>query len=403
MKMKTNISFKLSTLVCIILLLSLMGCSDSEYGQDVIIVTGTESNPVVKFVVEDTPSTYTVTASASAKVDSDVSVSFAIDDSAVEQYNTKNKTNYYSIPASAVELEKTEDVIKAGTAASTGVAVRVISTEDMVDGRSYIIPVSIRSISGSNMQVLEASRTIFLRISRVINFNSLDISNSNIYSNFIFPDNKAVDLPNFTYEIKCYANSFHRISRLCSFTAKDEKNSSMLRFGENGQPEKSLQWVCPGGSVVSKTEFSENKWYLISLTFDGSKYTMYVDGVKDAELAGTTVPTFQRFELGMSWEGYPSVQYFNGRVAEARVWNRALTTSELQMGMCGVDPRSNGLVAYWKFNEGEGHIFNDVTGNGYDMDWSKTVRDNTGNGTLNPFDKSQYVQWIFDDKNKCNQ
>ncbi len=66
---------------------------------------------------------------------------------------------------------------------------------------------------------------------------------------------------------------------------------------------------------------------------------------------------FQRFELGMSWTGYRGSQYFRGRIAEVRVWNRALSTGELQMNLCGVDSQSEGLVAYWKMNEGEGHIF----------------------------------------------
>lgn len=103
----------------------------------------------------------------------------------------------------------------------------------------------------------------------------------------------------------------------------------------------------------------------------------------------------------MSWESYPAKQYFNGRIAEIRVWDRALTASEIQLGLCGVDPQSEGLRAYWKMNEGEGHIFHDATGNGYDMDWSNTVRDNTGSGALNSFDKSGEVRWLDDDKNRC--
>ncbi|WP_420477421.1 hypothetical protein, partial [Noviherbaspirillum sp. ST9] len=76
--------------------------------------------------------------------------------------------------------------------------------------------------------------------------------------------------------------------------------------------------------------------------------------------------------------------------------------SEIKVGNCAVDPHLEGLVAYWKFNEGNGAIFKDATGHGYDMDWSKTVRDNAGNGTLNPFDKSSYVVRVQDELNKCN-
>ena len=51
------------------------------------------------------------------------------------------------------------------------------------------------------------------------------------------------------------------------------------------------------------------------------------------------------------------------------------------MNLCGVDSQSEGLVAYWKMNEGEGHIFKDATGHGYDMDWTNTAREiNEGAG-----------------------
>ena len=122
----------------------------------------------------------------------------------------------------------------------------------------------------------------------------------------------------------------------------------MLRFGENGLDINALQWVSPSGSIVSSTRFSTDRWYMISLTYDGSKLTMYVDGVKDAQGDGDGKPVdFQRFELGMSWTGYRGSQYFRGRIAEVRVWNRALSTGELQMNLCGVDSQSDGLVAYW--------------------------------------------------------
>lgn len=375
-----------------------------DYNKEVILVTGTDSNPFVKFVVEDTPATYTVTASATGKVTEDIVVTFAQDNSLLTAYNAKHKTSYFPIPESAIQIDGSEVTIKAGSASSTGINVKVVSTEDFVDGRTYIIPITIKSVNGGNLSVLNASKTIYLRISRVINYNALDISNTNFYSSYIAPDEKLVDLPNYTYEIKCYLNSWGSpISRLSNFGPKDESVTNLLRFGENGQDINSLQWVSPGGGLISSTRFNLGQWYTISLTFDGSAYRMYVNGVKDAELAGSKPTKFQRLELGMSWTSYGSSQRFNGRIAEVRLWNRALSTSELQIGLCGVDPQSEGLIAYWKLNEGSGHIFHDATGNGYDMDWSSVWREITdGQGLVNQ-DKSSFVNWIFDDKNKCNQ
>lgn len=392
----------------------LAGCTKPgdkfEYGKKVLLVTGTDVDPLVKFEISEANSSYVVSVSATDKVENDITIELMHDGSLVEAYNEANRTSYYPIPQSAVELSGSSVKIEAGKAISDGIVVNIKSTEDFVEGRVYMIPVTIKSVTGAGPEVLETSRTIYLRVSNIINFWSLDMNNTNLYSNFIFEDELAVTLPNFTYEIKCYINAWHttpeQISRLCSFTSKDESKSTMLRFGENGQDINSLQWVNPGGNLISTTRFNTGQWYTLSMTYDGSSLVLYVDGVKDAEMpwspSDDIYPTFQRFEIGMSWESYPAKQYFNGRMAEARVWNRALSASEIKLGICGVDTSSNGLVAYWKFNEGTGHIFHDATGRGYDIDWSQTVRDNTGNETLNAFDKSAYVNWLKDDNNNCS-
>lgn len=397
----------LSSIMLIITgILVFVGCKDGfDFGKEVILVTGTDVNPLVKFVVEETPASFTVTASATGKVSEDVTVTFEQDNSLLEIYNEKNKTNYYPIPESAIEIDGTSGVIKTGSASSTGITVRVVSTEDFRDGRTYIIPVTIKSIQGGDMAVLPASKTIYLRVSRIISHSSLDMTNTYFYGNY-YAD-KEVDLPNYTYEIKCYINQWHPgsepISRLCNFGPKDESITNLLRFGENGQDINSLQWVTPGGGLISSTRFNTGQWYTISLTFNGSSYVMYVNGVKDAELAGDKGTKFQRLELGMSWfdsgtpaSAYPFKQRFLGRIAEIRLWDRSLSANELQVGICGVDPETEGLVAYWKLNDGEGAIFNDATGNGFDMDWSKAWQNDQ------QYDKTEYVNWLFDEKNKCS-
>ena len=43
-------------------------------------------------------------------------------------------------------------------------------------------------------------------------------------------------------------------------------------------------------------------------------------------------------------------------ICECRIWNRVLTAEEIQAKnhFYYVDPKSEGLVAYWKFDEGQG-------------------------------------------------
>jgi len=257
--------------------------------------------------------------------------------------------------------------------------------------------------------VLDFSKSIIIKISRLIHFAALDVNNSNLSSNFVFDDSQAIDLSTYTYEIKFYAYSLKEtgtdaICRMCAWEGKNEEKANMLRFGENGNPGHSLQLVSPAGNIVSNTLFDVGKWYMLSLVYDGSSMTMYVNGEPE-EKKGTSdgTTTFQRFELGMSWGGYTAKQLFSGRICEVRVWDRALSTTEMKNGICGVASDSKGLRAYWKFDEGEGHIFHDSTNNGYDMDWSKSSRDVNENGVMVELDKSSIAegQWTNDDTNQC--
>lgn len=402
--MKTNI-FHRSLLVAAAAV-ALAGCTTDgdkfDYGKNLVFMSGTEVTPISKFVVEDTPSSENVSVSLVSPVDRDVKVKLAIDPSKVEEYNKLNNTNYFCVPDGSAELVNAEAVIPAGKSFSNAVQVRMNSTEAFEEGRVYVIPVTI--VSADGFDVIGAQRTSYLQIARVLHFTALDISDTQMYSNIIFADNLKRTLGAFTYEIKFYSQAWHRIARMCSFTSADEQKSSMLRFGENGLPERSLQWVSPGGSIVSTTEFDTDRWYMLSLTYDGSNLYMYVDGNKDAEGAYSGTVDFQRIEIGMSWTGYPSSQWFRGRIAEMRVWDRALTPGEIRMGLCGVDASSDGLVAYWKLNEGSGYIFHDATGHGYDIDWSKTKREiSEGDGLEDTPSAANHVNWNSDDTNRCNE
>lgn len=395
--------------------LVLSGCNAEgdgfDYDRNGLLMTGTEETPLQKFVVEDVPSTYPITVSSTKKVTADVDLTVAIDTSLVSKYNETNGTNYYAIPAGAVKLNASDLKIKAGEAISSATSVEMVSTDNFTTGRTYLIPVTIKSAKGGTDDVIEASRTLYLRVSRIINFYALE-NNYNASSNFVFDDSKRVDLSKYTIEFKVYPTALgtgtasdNQIQRVLSIEGKNEENANMFRFGESGTARNCLQWILPGGRAFSKTLFGNNRWYLISCTYDGNDYTMYVDGVKDATAtsAGKVMP-FQRFEMGMSWEGYPSGQFFHGRMCEIRVWNRVLSASEIQGGIAGIDPKSNGLLAYWKMDQASGPIIKDETGNGYDMDWTQSKRDISGNGSLvaTP-NAANYIKFVKDNNNKVSQ
>ncbi|MEI9959470.1 MAG: DUF1735 domain-containing protein [Ferruginibacter sp.] len=183
--MKINIK---TSLAAILLLSMLSGLSckkktvfgaETVFGEDKILITGTESYPIVKFSVENTPAQYLVTATATKKVIADTKVTFALDTAAVTKFNKEHNTTYFTVPVAAVDLSGLETTIKAASSASTPAIVKMVSTSSLIDGRSYLIPISITTVTGGDIGVLESSRTIFLRVARVIGFPALSMNNSN--------------------------------------------------------------------------------------------------------------------------------------------------------------------------------------------------------------------------------
>ena len=72
MKAKIYLGFILSSLF-------VLSCKKAEFGDPVILVTGTEVSPIVKFSVENTPAQFSVTATSTYKATEDINVTFEFD------------------------------------------------------------------------------------------------------------------------------------------------------------------------------------------------------------------------------------------------------------------------------------------------------------------------------------
>ena len=92
-----------------VLALLLGSCTEADKfdpTREVLVMTGTEASPIVKFAVENTPAIYPVSVAATGKVMENHKISLKIDNSLVEKYNSENKTSYFPVPDGSVQLEK---------------------------------------------------------------------------------------------------------------------------------------------------------------------------------------------------------------------------------------------------------------------------------------------------------
>jgi len=130
--------------------------------------------------------------------------------------------------------------------------------------------------------------------------------------------------------------------------------------------------------VHGKTNIVDGKWHHIVAVREGNILKLYVDGAldetADASLVGS-ITDGSNIYIGR--QTVSGGTYFDGIMDDVRIYNKALTASEIQNNYNG-NVVTTGLVSWWKFNEGSGGIAHDSIGsndgtiNG--CNWMKCVR-----------------------------
>ncbi|MHC4095188.1 MAG: LamG-like jellyroll fold domain-containing protein [Planctomycetota bacterium] len=115
----------------------------------------------------------------------------------------------------------------------------------------------------------------------------------------------------------------------------------------------------------ANTNIEIETWYHAVVTYDGSKITYYLNGNFDGAAPSINVQVTDE-TLYIGRRGYIGFEeHFDGIIDEVAIYNRALSVGEVRANMhkrlTGDEP---GLVGYWDFDEGQGQIVYDLSGNG---------------------------------------
>lgn len=354
----------------------LFGCKKAADYHDVVFFTGTEESSITRFALES-PSSMALTITSTEKVTSDVVVDLQIKSELVESLNETTGKNYKMLPAGSYSLSSNSVSISAGKHVSDQVMLNILSTDDFEEGVNYCVPVSILSVKGGGLSILEPQKTIFVAINKTIITQAVDLKGSNYFTVPSFIKNADLAaLSEITMECRVYVNSFQASNPyISSIIGIEEK--FLLRFGDVSIEKDQLQLAggevtLPDGSkgkyqLATNEQFSVGKWYHIAAVYNGSTMSLFVDGKQATYTqASKGVVDFSwdymgGFHIGFSERG----RFLNGYVSEARVWGKALNSAQLQENLCYVDPTSDGLVAYWRFNGDEEGRVTDLTGHGH--------------------------------------
>ncbi len=132
-----------------------------------------------------------------------------------------------------------------------------------------------------------------------------------------------------------------------------------IHFGCNGPS---------GGNLNASTIVTTDTWRHVALVYDGTDKIIYIDGVEDARLASEgSIESHDEHNLFIGENSEAVNRFLTGLVDEVMIYNRALSEAEIRY-LAGeraipVNPGNVGLIAHWAFDEGEGDIANDSSGN----------------------------------------
>ncbi|MDC3029964.1 T9SS type A sorting domain-containing protein, partial [Flavobacteriales bacterium] len=131
-------------------------------------------------------------------------------------------------------------------------------------------------------------------------------------------------------------------------------------FGYNGILE-----TTNGEVSFSSTGIISDIFENIAVVYDGNDVKYYRNGIltnTTSNISGTIVDYLGNIYFGSANNG--SVHFFDGLLDDIHIWNVPLLQNEIQNYMnCPPIGIEEGLVGYWNFEEGEGNIVYDLSGN----------------------------------------
>jgi hypothetical protein len=411
MKMKTKID-RLSLLLIVLLGgLGFTACSDDDditMELPVIEMSQSDMGPVVvdyREILNEGSFVYDYTVKLDKPAAKPLLCSISVDENLVDTYNAEHNTSYKMMPSFVYELQAKNVVIKTGEQESNALSVKFASLYGLVGGEEYLLPI-----------VAEIDETCvgeFATDTRSVAYFTINIDgeldyipglkmstySKDMYTTLSFANNEVVtiDENTHTFEVLIYPYSWHSgTNYIGTWCGKDSNNKDEafggceLRVtGATGASNIGNR-QCDLTLANQGINLPTNQWVRVTVTCDGTKtgqnteiaYRLYFNGEEVASAKPTKRygPTSsQRFQVGYTLTGIQfgntsSSMYFDGLIADIRMWKKCLTAEEVKANLRTVtSPSASDLYGYWKMDEGKGNTLKDSSGNGRDLSFSEAA------------------------------
>jgi len=357
----------------------LAGCTteqdrmDKHHFTNKVYVNATDA--VENIIVKPTSSDIVRTLSIGTplQVESKVTGTFAVDASLIAEYESTYGEEVEILPDSLYAIVDADVTIEAGSNKSNDASVGMFNLTSLNRELVYVLPVALTNVQGEEVLASKTKMFYVFRAGALVNVVC------GLKENRAYPDWKnaapVTDMSQFTLETLVYCNAFGKtISTIMGI-----EGLFLIRIGDAGVPDNQIQIATSYGNLTSSDlQLETLKWYHVAVTFDSGNIVVYINGKE--KLSG--YKSLRTVNIGKAhtneddgsrcfWVGYSysADRYLDGYVAETRIWNKVLTADDLNSNshFYTVDPESEGLVAYWKFDEGAGTTIKDYSQYGNDL------------------------------------
>ena len=348
---------KLGFALCLLLVAVFMGCKEDEEGKhhfsNQVFISATSFTDDV-FIKRDNldvtrEESCDVTVAMAQPRERDITVTFAEAPGLLEHYRM-----FYDDPTAELlpanggyyDFADNSTVITAGMVESAPLTFAFTNLDNLPieEKQRYVLPVRI--VSADGMNILESARTVYFVFSKAALINVVaEMENNCAWPEWTADTEAVKDMETFTLEALVYANSFDR-GTICVYIdgkLKDTVKASVSGTDGHAVIIDKINFAIPHSD---ETDGKERCFWI------GHSYRLQSDG-------------------DLFYE-----RRFDGMMGEVRLWNKALTAEEIasENHFYKIDPASDGLVAYWKFDDNtKGKTVKDYTGNGFDLKTEREV------------------------------
>lgn len=359
---------------------SIIGCGEAKYDtlDTHAYIEEALSSTSQKVTVQATGESFTsLNVHLSNLSSTDNHYKLVTDQSVLDTYNHINGTGYIMLPDGYYTLPE-NITVKAGQYATDAlsIALKAFSQDMMKSGEAYALPVKL-VLQDGDVSAMANTGTFVILAESIIEFSAPMFTGSAYLTSNKYAES-AESYAQYTIEVRFQVSNMNNRNRaIFSNGNGDPLNNILLRFedpqsdNEDFKAHSLVQIVGRNSLYLNPSNsFKPNEWQHLALVCDGSSYRLYINGIDSGVLSIPSGPTIfsniSWFSADTWWSGCKIL------MSEARIWSVVRSASQIQNNMTQVSPKSVGLEAYWRFNEGQGNVFEDATGKGHTLTTSAT-------------------------------